>query len=540
MTTVNQNTGFTTSATSLLNSSSIDIKRLQQELQLGYSLAKKRASELSALAIDSPPKYKPKLNMSSKAHLAISTILYTALTLPLLKDLEEYVVSTSHELPNSLFNINEWKDLLNKANTLKTLVATQESGGNLKNEFQLLQNDLQSLRKDNEKQLHQMSEILEKIKSQVIHTLKSMEINIMTIENNALVKEIKFKEDIEKLEEINQKLRDSMNDHVLLQTAEYKNQYNAITSDKISSIIRTCEERVKMVEKRSYQQVSDLQDQVLSLKNENIILSKQYSEHVSTMFGDNVNNIVSNVKTSSDNLLNVISKTEENTSLLLQKYELQMHEKEVELSQVKLKSIVIQDIINEMETSIDELIPPSLIENDAMKLAPVSSDWTKDALEQKKKYLNNLLIKFKDYNDKKYQEINSHLISLEKSFELQKLDADNKYKSLEKYVEDSELESIEMAKELAFRNHEYQQLLSLYHSDVEELENSIQEAQAKVISIRDHFVEVDTEEKVEDSKVVPETDLNSLNLEDNNDDDEDDEEDDEGDDDISRFSNIVL
>lgn len=76
-----------------------NLEELQQELQLAYSLAKKRSSELSALAIDSPEKYKKKLAISSKTYLAISTILYTSLSIPLLPNLEEYVQNASKELP---------------------------------------------------------------------------------------------------------------------------------------------------------------------------------------------------------------------------------------------------------------------------------------------------------------------------------------------------------------------------------------------------------------------------------------------------------
>lgn len=78
----------------------MDTSNLQQELQLAYSLAKKRSSELSALAVDSPEKYKIKLVTGSKAYLAISTILYTSLTIPILEELEEYVQTASKELPS--------------------------------------------------------------------------------------------------------------------------------------------------------------------------------------------------------------------------------------------------------------------------------------------------------------------------------------------------------------------------------------------------------------------------------------------------------
>jgi len=72
---------------------------IQQEIQLAYSLAKKRSSELSALAIDSPEKYKIKLSRGSKTYLAVSAILYISLTVPTLGDLEDYVQNSSKDLP---------------------------------------------------------------------------------------------------------------------------------------------------------------------------------------------------------------------------------------------------------------------------------------------------------------------------------------------------------------------------------------------------------------------------------------------------------
>lgn len=191
----------------LVNSLSHTIDNInQKDLHNAYISAKKKSAELSALSIDSPPKFKSKLVLASKAHLAIATIIYTSLSMPLLHDLSTFVENSPEEIPKQYFNIDEWNEYLEQASQLRNAV----NGKIYMNDFETIQQELNEIRKKNHNDLKELNNYLEKMKLQIINGTKSIELKMMSRENDFLANEINYKNEIVNLQKENSKLFESL------------------------------------------------------------------------------------------------------------------------------------------------------------------------------------------------------------------------------------------------------------------------------------------------------------------------------------------